>query len=380
MKVGIAAGVFWFALTVSALADGKMFAREQVNPTIPYQRALIVFKDGTETLVLQSKYKLPEAKNVSTPAPAALGWVVPVPAVPRVGSMEPFKARHFFTGLDRWTAPEVTDVSSLVFMFVVLPVLACATIVPLLLVVLSYVLPRTSRLRRNRGETIRATVYILLAWATLFVVGPFFLHARDGSKSLVEVISEQRVGVYDVQVVKAPTADGMITWLNANEFRFGKEDRAVFDAYLAKGWCFVVAKIDPKSEKSGMESEGLAAPLMLRFPCAAPVYPTALTATAKQDTEMLIYLLAKDKMTCSGRLPLRFAERMVDGGERLSGMFPFDELAASCEPAGFLTPADLDCNWLCKFKGTLSPAQMAEDFVFAVSPDAAPYREHVTRW
>ena len=64
------------------------------------------------------------------------------------------------------------------------------------------------------------------------------------------------------------TLSGLIGWLNKNDFKFGDRDRAAFDSYISKGWCFVVAIINPSTgeEERRIVSEGLAAPLILRFP------------------------------------------------------------------------------------------------------------------
>jgi hypothetical protein len=92
--------------TDTAFADGKMFWREKVPPKIPYQRALILYRDGTETLVLQSRYQIPKTGETTT-----LGWVVPVPAVPEIASMPADAARHMFTYLSMNSRPRVTRIA-----------------------------------------------------------------------------------------------------------------------------------------------------------------------------------------------------------------------------------------------------------------------------
>jgi hypothetical protein len=55
-----------------ARADGKLYIpMESVPPRIPYQRALLVFHDGSETMLVQSKYQFLRSASSDT-----LGWVV----------------------------------------------------------------------------------------------------------------------------------------------------------------------------------------------------------------------------------------------------------------------------------------------------------------
>ena len=88
------AALFWLALLVPASpvsADGKYYAREaKVGPGIPYQRALIAFNGEREILVVQSRYE-----NRGEQPLREIGWIVPLPAVPRVGTMEPKPNRSF---------------------------------------------------------------------------------------------------------------------------------------------------------------------------------------------------------------------------------------------------------------------------------------------
>ena len=76
-----------------AYGDGKFFV-EKVPPDIPYQRAFLLFNEGSEILILQSKYEFLQSDAADT-----LGWIVPVPAVPEIASADAVLAYKSF-----WTA------------------------------------------------------------------------------------------------------------------------------------------------------------------------------------------------------------------------------------------------------------------------------------
>ena len=104
-----------------------------------------------------------------------------------------------------------------------------------------------------------------------------------------------------------------------------------------------------------------------------PRNPVALTGTGGLETEILVYLASKTKMTCNNRLALRYARDM--------GIGTLDHLLYEIDPKEFFADVDLDeFDYLCKFKGRLKPEEMAEDIVFVKDPDAMLYREHVFRW
>ena len=366
MRSLIAFVVLVCAMAGQALADGKMFGKEDVPPSIPYQRAIILFDEGVETLILQSRYEIPGGDGKPV-----LGWVVPVPAVPEVASIPAEVARDVFWTLDRRSRPTVTVVSSMVFTGLFLSV-AGLSLLTLLLCLISFVLPLPRWFRDRRGRFARYAMWgVLLCFLMLFIV-PNFVLTRG--KSGVEVVSEQHVGIYDVRVIRSDDVGTLIDWLNENQFTFGDKDSTVFNSYVSKGWCFVVAIINPGTEQDERRivADGLAAPLILRFPHPNPVYPVALTGTGGFETEILVYLASSVKMTCKGRLALRYAGPL--NGGRL------DFLQYGVSPKDFFDSEALDYPCLCKFKGRLTPEEMSEDIDFAIDPDQTPYREHIVRW
>ena len=359
--------LFLGALASHAFADGKMYWRDTVPPDIPFQRALILFDEGTQTLVLQSKYQASEGNE-----PTTIGWVVPVPAAPELASMPADLAARVFFDLGRNSRPKVTDVAGSLF-FVLFTTVAGLSLATLLLCLLSFVLPLPQWVKRTRDALSRYALCGLFGCVVMAFLFPSLGRTARGGDG-VDVISEQQVGIYDVRVVRSAESGPLIAWLNENDFKFGEADTAAFDSYLSKGWCFVVAVINPGAEVDTREvvSGGLAAPLIMRFPCANPVYPLALTGTGGFETDILVYLASTSKMTCDDRLTLRFAGEMW--GETLV------DLAVFAEPEGFFDLDAMDFPYLCKFRDTLTPEEMREDIVFTKAADNAPYREHIWRW
>ena len=348
----------------NALADGKMFVREKVPTTIPYQRAIILHSEGTQTLVLQSQYQVHGNANTET-----LGWVVPVPAVPKISTVDSKEGDWAFAMLDRTTRPDISHYSDTLW-----GTLLCVSIAA---IIACHIGSCFFKGRLSNG--LRIGVLLSIVATILILQFPITRSAARAKFPVqVETLKSQQAGIYDVKVIRAKAAADVLAWLNENSFRFGPEDEAAMQAYLDKGWGFTVAKIRPSVGRPTPtpSSEGLADPLILRFPSANPIYPLALTATGGHDTEVLIYLASDIPRTCDRRLPVRYAGKgprpfdlcdlMTDQDEafwskdELSGKYPFTRLA--------------------KFKGTLTPEQMRKDLEFLPDPNQTDYREHIYRW
>lgn len=93
----------------NARADGKFYwIRESVPPDVPYQRAFLLFDEGTETLVVQSKYELTQSAESDS-----LAWVVPVPSIPDLANVDTLTADRFFLHLSYLARVGIRRVSNI---------------------------------------------------------------------------------------------------------------------------------------------------------------------------------------------------------------------------------------------------------------------------
>lgn len=349
-----------------ARADGRFFVREKIPVNVPYQRAFLLFDEGTETLVVQSKYELPQSGEVDS-----LAWLVPVPNVPELASADAEATRHFFRTVSYLTQPSNRRLSNV--LSYVTAVVFLAGVVLLLLCLVQYPLigKRLSRkIWERRGRA--AVLTTLFGFLGVLSTMPHLGRASSGS---VEIVKTKQVGIYDVTVIRGDSADAVQEWLRENGFAFDDQDKAVFADYVARGWCFVTAKVSPEAElqENQVAAEGLAAPLVLTFATESPVYPLALTATAGPETTILIYTLTAKKLTCGERLKLRHA-RETHASSVTRGLY----ISTGAGTDGPMEGLPDKPMMLCKFKGTMTAAQMAEDLVFETAPDNVPYQE--TKW
>jgi hypothetical protein len=364
MKRSLASVIFLILLLTPSrgIADGKIYTVDAVAPRIPHQRALILLDGSRETLILQTKYETPGAGTNPF-----FGWVVPIPSMPELTSMSSEGAFLLFHLLASISSPDVTKISSILTLL-----MSLGSILIFFLCLLSFLIPGMTRVKRHHKKL---ALFSLLAFFLAFVLlnlSPRFFYKTVGVMD-VEVIKTENVGIYDVRVVRSSNSKGLISWLKENQFQFEIADIEVFDQYIHRGWCFVVAKINPASDTTKREAVfwDLIAPLILRFPTSTPVYPLALTATSNQNTEILLYVMAGKKVQTDERFELFYAGKTTQ--EPLN-------MLNSVEAKGFFSKQDLELPFLCKFKGTLTPAQMREDLKITFASDNEPYRQHIVKW
>jgi hypothetical protein len=339
-------------------ANGKFYAPpDRPRPGIPYQRAILVHKDGVQTLILQSSW---QGKDLSR-----LAWVVPVPAVPEIGVFENVDTvRNMFDHQFRSSWPLIKHWS---IFFIGIP--------PLILVCgLMFSIMRT-----RRSPAKRPIIYGLLGFLIILLYAlltPTIGMPRD--QSSIAILSQHRLGPYEVTVLRAGKSDELLDWLTTNGFATETTDLPILNDYIAQNWVFVATKVAPAIPVDAtvrnqvLDRESFAAPLILRFTTPDPVYPLTLTGSAGVSTEVRLYAYAPHRLDAGGRLPLTFCD------ER-------DPTTAITENAdetsrSLLSGFDPGPWFLSAFHGTLSPAAMRSDLILTRAATDEPYRQVIWRW
>jgi hypothetical protein len=130
----------------------------------------------------------------------------------------------------------------------------------------------------------------------------------------VEVISREKVGVYDVSILSADKPGALVDWLNENSYAYPEEGEPLLDTYMAEsGWHFVAARVLPEESE---QLNGDVHPLWFSFNTEQPIYPMRLTTLLKSPLHVLLYVLADHRM----EIPTHVFEPEFAGEVRLGSM------------------------------------------------------------
>ncbi|MCX7598269.1 MAG: DUF2330 domain-containing protein, partial [Armatimonadetes bacterium] len=195
------------------------------------QRAVIVFRDGWETLVLQAAYATPSA---------GLAWIIPVSSAPRpedvflanqdfieaaFSETEPIRFRHIESSRNR---PNVSP--------------SIAGVMPLLYAV--------GVLLRKPSEA-----------PPLAPLGPGAAAAPPrAEQQKVTIHALLNLGPYRIAVLSALEGAALTRWLDTHGFSTPKGLPEMAEDYIARGWSFVAATAGPPGPPGAANSTGTPMP------------------------------------------------------------------------------------------------------------------------
>ncbi len=270
------------ALASSAHADGIYIPQKAYPtlPTIPMQRAIIIHRDGSETLIVESAFESQSPE---------VAWILPLPAAPT--KLELTEAGAISSTAYSLRPAVVHDLHGLIK----LPFTICLLILPLALAAMFI------RERAARSSVLKNIIFVEIF---LVFISSILLPSLGGAGTPVatsdlpglSILSTQRLGDADFTVLNAATPEVLDQWLNSQELRpLDATAKPIMADYIARHWCFVVGKLHNASAKLSAPR-----PLKATFPATEPVFPMKLTALANTTTHVELCVFATAQAAAPG--------------------------------------------------------------------------------
>lgn len=267
---------FLSVMSSEIFADGKYFPAKayRTSPTIHSQRAILKYKDGQETLVIESSFD-GEGQE--------FGWVIPLPAKPT--NFEEASS-GFLQTLSVTVQPNIIhDVTGgFTYIFGMTGIAGVFFILTLFV-----------NSKRNIFKLF--LLFVLLFSLGISVFMPALGKAGGGGTSSgrrgIHVLNVQEVGSFGLVVLEADNAQALDGWLTDNGFtNLNNTERQIASEYIEEGWCFVAAKL--KRDGKGYTEPH---PLAMTFKVEKPIYPMRLTSAADSRVFLELFVIADNYAT-----------------------------------------------------------------------------------
>jgi len=256
----------WLWLLVFGL-PGLVWGDGMVRPavafpaavTIPDQQALIYFTNGTERLVVETRF---------AGAGTNFAWVVPLPSQPKVEAA----TTGLFPTLQYLFAPQILNNT------------------PAYWLRGAVVLVGVGLVWRYRQVKVEFNLFwFLVLGCLLFILENLLLStvstahrgmAMGESNTAVAVLDRQVAGVFETATVASHDPLALANWLQANGFSLATNTQPVIAEYVREGWVFVAAKV---RRELAADATNTPQPLSFTFKTDRPVYPMRLTGANNEN-------------------------------------------------------------------------------------------------
>ena len=148
------------------------------------------------------------------------------------------------------------------------------------------------------------------------------------AKDQVKVIKKEAVGMYEVAVLAAGSAQSLKKWMDEYQFRYPAGMDEVTEDYIKQKWCFVAVKtrvaekggVDPKPNQrsadgkmnAGSAFDGFVQGMGFRFKTDEIVVPMRLSAFNGSDFHNVVYIMA-DGPRRIRNIPEEYVVRQISG-------------------------------------------------------------------
>ena len=260
-------------LPMAAMADGMVIPTIALpaKVTIPDQRALIHFTNGTERLVIETRF---------TGSGTNFAWVVPFPSQPVIEET----STGLFPTLQYLFRPQITYDAPHYYLEI------------LLLMGIVYLL----RLAAKSVWNAFVIAIIFLPIVVLLLSALAAGKRRSASMGSISVASRQDVsildrkiiGIFETTTIASRDVKALQTWLTENGFVVPTNSESVIESYVKDGWVFVTSKI--RRDNANLQTS-TPNPLSFTFKTEKPVYPMRLTGLNSQKLNVELYVFGSGR-------------------------------------------------------------------------------------
>ncbi|MGO8929357.1 MAG: DUF2330 domain-containing protein [Limisphaerales bacterium] len=373
-------------LPVAALGDGRMIPSTAftANITMPDQQALIHFTNGTERLVIETRF---------TGAGTNFAWVVPLPGQPIVEAA----TTGLFPTLRYLFQPRVIHNVPHYYIGI--------------LVVIGLILLLRAAFRAGvlAGTVAFLTIFLLGAMLLLPVLSTAGHRGMaTTTEGAVSILDRRVVGVFDTTTIASQDPKALRDWLRENGFVASADIDPAIESYVKEGWVFVAAKV--RRDLAELQTN-TPHPLSFTFKTVRPVYPIRLTGINNGPLRVELYVFGPERASAPHFEVERCTQpaypELDNEWARVSGEIPnivhpllrqwvggspvATKLTATLTPADMRQDVWLDWGFFCEKKSRLYSREGA--LVYALNWGAAVFaaglllgwlasrgREVVRRW
>lgn len=183
----------------------------------------------------------------------------------------------------------------------------------------------------------------------------------------VDVLSNQRIGPFDVTRLAADDPAALSAWLTSRGFAQPSGLDRNLAPYLADGWQVVAIRLVPDAR--GATLTGALQPLRLSFDTDRAVYPMRLSQSAKTPQSVDLFVLAAHRMDPTS-VPVPGDDPTLQFAGHLDPGAVSRDLAPFVDDGAFLT------RWTNEID---TPASISGDYVFRTAANDAPYQQVIYR-
>ncbi len=237
--------------------------------TIPDQRALIHFTNGTERLVIETRFT-GEGTNFA--------WVIPLPSQPVIEEA----TTGLFPTLQYLFQPRI--IHNVPHFY--LGILLVMGLICLFRFAIKYA----------------SVGFVILLLFLLALLAGMFLPAlgKAGAKAMgmttseqaVSILNRKLVGIFETTTIGAHDAKALQSWLSENGYSVPTDSEPVIADYVRQGWVFVAAKIRRTDARLSTDTPH---PLSFTFKTEKPVYPMRLTGVDSRPLSVELYVFGPDR-------------------------------------------------------------------------------------